>query len=146
MLLNGAGTASAQDPYAKYATEFACRTAGFQYVLSGKAYRYDCTGPHSGSSTGQKWWLYLIWSHLSRWAVYCCGVDVAAAHIVTMRRGHVRFAACIEPVSVHEKVNPSWLGPGTHRHERARIRCAQWNDSGLATADCVRPLSVQVLS
>ncbi|MBN6039047.1 hypothetical protein [Amycolatopsis sp. 195334CR] len=60
MVLAGAGTASAQTPYAKYPTESACRTAGFQYVLSGKAYRYDCTGPHSGSAASQKWWLYLI--------------------------------------------------------------------------------------
>jgi len=60
MLLVGAGTASAQDPYAKYPTESACRTAGFQYVLSGQAYRYDCSGPHSGSPASQKWWLYLI--------------------------------------------------------------------------------------
>ena len=55
-----AGTASAQDPYAKYSTESACRTAGLQYVLSGQAYRYDCSGPHSGSPAGQKWWLYVI--------------------------------------------------------------------------------------
>jgi hypothetical protein len=60
MVLAGAGTAYAQDPYAKYATESACRTAGFQYVLSGQAYRYECTGPHSGSPASQKWWLYLI--------------------------------------------------------------------------------------
>ncbi|MBB4685739.1 hypothetical protein [Amycolatopsis jiangsuensis] len=60
MLLAGAGTASAQDPYAKYSSESACRTAGLQYVKSGKASRYDCTGPHSGSAAGQKWWLYLI--------------------------------------------------------------------------------------
>ncbi|MEV6879670.1 hypothetical protein [Amycolatopsis sp. NPDC051128] len=60
MLLAGAGTASAQDPYAKYATESACDTWGLQYVLSGKAYRYDCTGPHSNSPASQKWWLYLI--------------------------------------------------------------------------------------
>ncbi|AXB41574.1 hypothetical protein [Amycolatopsis albispora] len=60
MLLAGTGTASAQDPYARYSTESACRTAGFQYVLSGKAYRYDCTGPHASSPASQKWWLYLI--------------------------------------------------------------------------------------
>ena len=60
MVLAGAGTASAAEPYAKYPTESACRTAGFQYVLSGQAYRYDCSGPHAGSSAGQKWWLYLI--------------------------------------------------------------------------------------
>ncbi|MCT2581832.1 hypothetical protein [Actinophytocola gossypii] len=59
MLLAGAGTASAQDPYAKYATESACSTAGFQYVLSGKATRYDCTGPHAGPAS-QKYWLYLL--------------------------------------------------------------------------------------
>jgi hypothetical protein len=60
MVLAGAGTASAQDPYAEYATESACRTEGFQYVLSGQAYRYDCTGPHSVSPASQKWLLYLI--------------------------------------------------------------------------------------
>ncbi|UQS25390.1 MULTISPECIES: hypothetical protein [Amycolatopsis] len=59
MLLAGAGTASAQDPYAKYATKSACETAGFQYVHAGKAYRYACTGPHAGPSS-QKYWLYLI--------------------------------------------------------------------------------------
>ena len=59
MVLAGAGTASAKDPDSKYSSESACRTAGFQYVLSGKAYRYDCTGPHSGPAS-QKWWLYLI--------------------------------------------------------------------------------------
>ena len=59
MLLAGAGTASAQDPYAKYPTESLCRTEGLQYVLSGKAYRYDCSGPHAGPAS-QKWWLYLI--------------------------------------------------------------------------------------
>lgn len=60
MLLAGAGTASAQDPYAKYPTKSAYQTAGFQYVLSGKAYRYECTGPHSGSPSSQKYWLYLL--------------------------------------------------------------------------------------
>jgi len=60
VLVAGAGTASAQDPYAKYPTESACRTAGFQYVLSGQAFRYECSGPHAGSSASQKWWLYLI--------------------------------------------------------------------------------------
>ncbi|MGC7094232.1 hypothetical protein ACPZ19_06180 [Amycolatopsis lurida] len=60
MVLAGAGTASAQDPSGKYPTESACRTAGFQYVLSGKAYRYECLGPNSGSPASQKWWLYLI--------------------------------------------------------------------------------------
>jgi uncharacterized low-complexity protein len=59
MLVAGAGTASAQDPYAKYPTESQCQTAGFQYVLSGKAYRYACSGPHSGPAS-QKYWLYLI--------------------------------------------------------------------------------------
>ena len=60
MVLAGAGTASAAAPDSKYPTESDCRVAGFQYVLSGKAHRYECSGPHSGSSAGQKWWLYLF--------------------------------------------------------------------------------------
>lgn len=60
VMLAGAGTASAQDPHAKYPTKSACQTAGFQYVLSGKAWRYECSGPHANSSASQKYWLYLI--------------------------------------------------------------------------------------
>ncbi len=60
VVLAGAGTASAQEPYRKYATKSACQTAGFQYIRAGKAERYDCTGPHSVSPASQKYWLYLL--------------------------------------------------------------------------------------
>lgn len=60
VVLAGAGTASAQEPYKKYPTKSACETAGFQYYASGKTVRWDCTGPHSSSPASQNYWLYLL--------------------------------------------------------------------------------------
>jgi hypothetical protein len=59
ILLGSAGTASAQDPYGKYATKARCEAIGKPLVFVGGARAYECVH-HPSSPASQRWWLYVI--------------------------------------------------------------------------------------
>ncbi|WP_143466516.1 hypothetical protein [Lentzea kentuckyensis] len=59
ILLGGAGTASAQEPYGKYPTKARCEAVGKPLVFVGGQKGYACDSNPSAPSS-QRWWLY-IW-------------------------------------------------------------------------------------
>lgn len=59
ILLGGAGTASAQEPYGKYSTKTRCEDVGKPLVFVGGQKGYSCDS-HPSAPAGQRWWLY-IW-------------------------------------------------------------------------------------
>jgi hypothetical protein len=59
VLLGGAGTASAQEPWGKYPTRGTCRTQGVLLVQDHRATQFDCwENTHAPSS--ERWWLFIV--------------------------------------------------------------------------------------
>ncbi|MEV6242415.1 hypothetical protein [Lentzea sp. NPDC051838] len=59
ILLAGAGTASAQEPYGKYSTKAKCEAVGKPLVFVGGQRGYSCDH-HASAPANQRWWLF-IW-------------------------------------------------------------------------------------